>query len=204
MPRSARQLSPDVTYLILNSSAGNQSVLNNYSEYRDFGYSCRDAARHCGVLLYAYALMPQDVYFIVQSTAPESVGRWMRKVMVSHALRFRASYGGRGAVWQGRYAAIPIQDGYVAPVLSYLRTVPHHAERAPHSTQHWQLPDTASPPDAAGGDIVSHHWIRACIARRAPLGDRGWGEQYSASGRRDEPRARPHGLSPTTYLFSND
>jgi hypothetical protein len=204
MPRSARQIYPDVAYLISNSSAGNQNLLNNYSEYRDFGYSCRDAARQCNVLLYAYALMSQDVYFIVRSSDPESYGRWMRKVMISHALRFRANYGGRGAVWQGRYAAIPVQDSYLAPVLSYLRALPHKPEHPPHSTQHWQLPDTAFPADGPDWGIASHHWVRACVARRTPIGDLGWSRQYTMSSSRDERRSRPNSLEQTTPSLDHD
>lgn len=63
------------------------------------------------IKIIAYCLMPNHWHFVVMCDRIEEVSKWMHWVAGTHANRWNRAHRtrGRGAVYQGRFKAVPVQ-----------------------------------------------------------------------------------------------
>ena len=165
------------------------------------------APQNC-VALFAYCLMPNHWHLVVSPGAAVALSTFMHRLTTAHARSWQYSNGtaGQGAVYQGRFRAIPIQND--RHFLTVCRYVERNAQRAslvaraedwPWSslwrrTQEidvpWLAPWPLNRPSTWTADVNQPQTlgevdaIRRAIRRGLPFGDDEWTRAVGGSERR--------------------
>ena len=167
------------------------------------------------IRLFGYCVMPNHWHFIICPQTTEALSQFMRCLTRGHALAFLANHPSRsGAVYQGRFRSVPVQDG------EYLRTLLLYVDRNPlkarlvSRAEHWLWSsaighagienDPLLDPLPAG---ILTDWVwrmnqlgppdsilEAALRRNAPVGESEW----IASLSREWADARGRGRRPLT------
>ena len=130
MPRRARGRMPEFVYHVLNRGVRRAILFEQPSDYRAFERVLMQTLQRFPVRVLAYCAMPNHWHLIVWPTAPGELPRFMHWLTCTHAQRWHAHRGtsGTGAVYQGRYKAIPIEsDRHFLRVCRYVERNPLRA-----------------------------------------------------------------------------
>ena len=198
MPRTARASVGGLIYHALNRGNRRAAVFHKPADYDAFIEAIVEARRHLPVDLFAYCLMPNHFHLVLRPREDGDLGRWMRRLLTTHAKRYHRHYGTSGHVWQGRFKAFPIQDdGHLVTALRYVERNPLRAELVARA-EHWKwssLPGRlAGDPDLWLGDPAPRDpaWLervneplsagdlarlRESVTRERPYGGDDWTRQ---------------------------
>ena len=206
-----------LTFHVVNRAAKRTPLFEFEHDYAAFERILVAAVNRIGVALFAYCLMPNHWHFVLSPRADGSLSRFMHWMTTTHARRWQLSRGldGYGAVYQGRFKAIPI--GGDRHFLWVCRYVERNALRAglvkraehwrwsslwrrTHEQPEWLAPWPCTAPDAwiplvnAPQTREELERFRAMAAAGLPFGD----DQWTAStmrqlgmplrGKRGQPR----------------
>jgi putative transposase len=181
----------------MNRAVRKFPLFQSKDEYAAFvGVLC-EAVERVPVRLLCYVVMPNHWHLVVWPSENDYLPRFMKWLTGTHALRWNARRGtaGFGAVYQGRYKAIPVHDDrHFLTVCRYVERNPIKArlvERAalwPWSSAS-ETADATRPEldawptgkpdrwsevvDAAEGPGEFEH-LRAAIRKSAPFGPGDW------------------------------
>ena len=129
MPRLPRAVADGLVYHALNRGNRRADVFHKPGDFDAFVAAIAEARRHLPVDLFGYCLMPDHFHLVLRPREDGDLGRWMRRLLTTHAKRYHLHYGTSGHVWQGRFKAFPIQDdGHLVTVLPYVERNPLRAE----------------------------------------------------------------------------
>jgi putative transposase len=195
MPRTARASAGGYIYHALNRGNRRADVFHKPGDFDAFVAAIAEARRHLPVDLFGYCLMPNHFHLVLRPREDGDLGRWMRRLLTTHAKRYHLHYGTSGHVWQGRFKAFPIQDdGHLVTVLRYVERNPLRAELVGRA-EHWKWSSLAgrlagdpelwleepAPRDPAwlervneplsAGDLAR---LRESVARERPFGAEDW------------------------------
>jgi len=93
-----------------------RSLLRKYREKLDFR-------------LYGYALMPNHVHLLIETTRRASISKIMHCINTAYAMYFNGRHDHVGHVWQGRFhSGIVDTENYLFEVLRYMDLNPVRAE----------------------------------------------------------------------------
>ena len=111
MPRRRRTGSAGLIFHVLNRGAKRSQLFENAGDYAAFEnllFEARDAMQ---IPLLAYCLMPNHWHLVVWPEHDEDLSKFMHHLTGTHAQRWNAYRGisGEGAVYQGRFKAIPVE-----------------------------------------------------------------------------------------------
>jgi putative transposase len=109
-PRTARASVRGYIYHALNRGNRRAGVFHKPADFDAFVEAIAVARRQLPVDLFGYWLMPNHFHLVLRPRADGDLGRWMRRLLTTHAKRYHLHYGTSGHVWQGRFKAFPIQD----------------------------------------------------------------------------------------------
>ena len=111
MPRSRRPSSAGLVFHVLNRAAKRAPLFEAPADYAAFERILREAVNRFAISLFAYCLMPNHWHLVVRPDVDRALARTMHWVTTTHARRWQSARGldGHGAVYQGRYKAIPIE-----------------------------------------------------------------------------------------------
>jgi putative transposase len=112
MPRRPRGATGKFIFHVLNRAVEGTVLFETPDDYRRFLDILVAGMRLFPVRVFAYCLMPNHWHIVIWPCTDEALSGFMRWVTAMHAQswrRFRGSEG-RGAVYQGRYKAIAVQD----------------------------------------------------------------------------------------------
>lgn len=138
MPRTARASEGGLIYHALNRGNRRAEVFHKPKDYDAFLEAIIEARRHLAVDLFGDCLMPNHFHLVLRPHKDGDLGRWMRRLLTTHAKRYHLHYGTSGHVWQGRYKAFPVQDdGHLFAVLRYVERNPLRAELVARA-EDWQ------------------------------------------------------------------
>ncbi len=138
MPRTARASVGGGIYHALNRGNRRAAVFHKPADYDAFVEAIVDARQRLPVDIFGYCLMPNHFHLVLRPLADGDLGRWMRRLLTSHAQRYHRHYQTTGHVWQGRYKAFPIQDDdHLTTVLRYVERNPLRAELVARA-EHWK------------------------------------------------------------------
>ena len=164
----------------------------------------------------AYCIMPNHWHLVIYPATGSQMSQFMRWLTGTHAQRWQAWNGtiGTGAVYQGRYKAIPVQtDGHFLSVCRYVERNPLRAglvrraeewrwsslwNRVKDSqsglTDPWPVSEPGGWIDRVNGFDGQYELdrIRAAVAKGMPLGDPQW-TAHAAGQLGLESRLRPRG-----------
>jgi putative transposase len=100
------------------------------AQYDQFLGVLRQAAHRQRMRVLAYVVMPNHWHLVVWPLHDGDLAAFMQWLTVTHAKRWRegSETTGRGAVYQGRYRAVPIQrDGHLLTACAYVERNPLRA-----------------------------------------------------------------------------
>lgn len=129
MPRRARLILPSHPHHIMLRSHNSEVAFADAEEYRYFLDNLRLWHRELRVDLYAFSVLPDSVYLILDpGSKPECLGRLMKSVVGRQTAFVNARRERHGTLWQGRYKSSPIQpDGFLLACCRYVELAPLRA-----------------------------------------------------------------------------
>jgi putative transposase len=206
-------------YHVLNRSVKQLVLFSSDWDYASFEALLFEAKRRAAVKLFDYCLMRNHWHLILCPQRDGELSRFMQWLTVTHAHRWNAFHGtsGTGAVYQGRYKAIPIQSNvHFLTACRYVERNPLRANLVPDATDwrwsslwrrrtfcdHGLLDEWPVTRPVDWEDLVNEpqseaelEALRHAIRRDAPLGDHTW-QQQTAKLLHLESSLRPRGRPP--------
>ena len=213
MPRKRRPDAAGVPFHVLNRAAKRCVLFESAGDYGAFEQLLQEAAARHDVAIFSYCIMPNHWHFVLAPGRAGTLSRFMHWLTTTHARRWQNAHGlvGLGAVYQGRYKAIPISsDHHFLWVCRYVERNPLRAALADRA-EAWRWSSLkldrpswlAAWPVARPPEWLSHvnaphtmaelERIRHAVQRGIPFGSKDWQEQIMATGQNvpSRPRGRP-------------
>ncbi len=99
---------------VLNRAAKRVPLFECENDYRAFEIVLAQAITRIRVAVFAYCLMPNHWHLVLSPLEDGNLSRFMHWVTTTHARRWQSQRGldGHGAVYQGRFKSIAIQDDH--------------------------------------------------------------------------------------------
>jgi putative transposase len=130
MPRRRRGNTSGMVFHAMNRGAKRSRLFDTAWDYRAFENLLFEAKTRIPMSLFAYCLMPNHWHFALLGHADGDVSRFFHWLTCTHASRWNAFHGsaGSGAVYQGRFKAIPVQsDHHLLQIIRYIERNPIRA-----------------------------------------------------------------------------
>ena len=113
MPRRRRYQMNGHVYHVLNRAAKRARIFGSASDYQAFETVLEETVllHKPSIAVFAYCLMPNHWHLVVRPAAAAVLSAFMHRLTTTHARLWHETRGsrGEGAVYQGRFTAIPIQ-----------------------------------------------------------------------------------------------
>jgi len=219
MPRRRLPNVGPLVWHVMNRAVQNLRIFEYPDHYGAFISLLADAGERFPIALYAYCLMPNHWHLVVRSRSVSELSQYMFWLTTSHAQRWRVATEttGRGAVYQGRFKAVPVaEDGHFLRVCRYVESNPVRA-RLVASAEEWQWSSAAR--QGGGGDrcLTLAEWpvarpelwgqwlavdqpfpelerIRRSVKLTVPYGGKEWADRALAPGSQcGRRKGRPRG-----------
>lgn len=113
MPRRRVAGCGGFVFHVMNRSAKQLTLFEAPDDYDLFLQVLLDAESVCPIRLLEYCVMPNHWHLLVWPERDDELSRYMRWITGVHGQRWRRALGqpGKGAVYQGRYRWVAVQDG---------------------------------------------------------------------------------------------
>ena len=110
MPRRRRVHAAGVVFHVINRAAKRARLFENSADYAAFERLLCESAAPFQIALFAYCVMPNHWHLLLRPTHAGAVSRFMHWLTTTHSRRWQLAHDaeGLGAVYQGRFKAIPI------------------------------------------------------------------------------------------------
>jgi len=188
---------------VLNRGSRRGVLFHTPDEYDAFIRLLRRALDRRPIRLLHFCAMPTHFHLLVWPQTDEQLPLFMHWLTGTHALRYREATDtvGQGAVYQGRYKAIPVQSNeHFLRVARYIERNPLRAGLVSRveawrwsSLWHRSVSKSgfpfAKPPVAEPADWIDHvnqpqnvaelMAIRRCVIRGCGVGDAGWQKEVA-------------------------
>jgi putative transposase len=162
MPRRSRTSTGQFIFHVLNRAVQGVTLFERPADYELFLGILEQAVRRFQVRLLAFAIMPNHWHLVLWPRDDDSLSAFMKWLTATHAMQWRATRGtqGRGAVYQGRFKAIAVQDD--AHFLRLCRYVERNSPRARLVARAEDWPWSSAAPTASlpGRPILSPWPVR--------------------------------------------
>jgi len=114
MPRRIRRGTGHLIFHAFNRGVENAVLFRDSLDFEAFLHILTEAAERFPMLLPAYVLMPTHFHLVLWPEVDRCLSAYMKWVTGTHAQRWRRMHEtvGRGAVYQGRFKAIAVQDDW--------------------------------------------------------------------------------------------
>ena len=112
MPRRWRDHTAGLIFHVVNRGAKRLPLFECDDDYEAFLRLLPHAAERENVAVFAYCLMPNHWHLVMSPIVDGALSRAMHWLTTTHARRWQVHRGteGQGAVYQGRFKAIPVKD----------------------------------------------------------------------------------------------
>ncbi len=130
MPRRLRVSTAGLCFHVVNRAAKRSTLFESAADYRAFERVLGSAIARSDVSLFAYCIMPNHWHLLLSPRVDGALSRFMHWLTTTHARRWQTAreLDGQGAVYQGRFKAIPIcADGHFLWVCRYIERNPLRA-----------------------------------------------------------------------------
>jgi putative transposase len=196
MPRRVRERTAGLVFHVLNRAAKRAVLFEGPRDYAAFVRLLEKAVERSNVALFAYCIMPNHWQLVLAPKADGAVSGFMHWLTTTHARRWQNSHGltGLGAVYQGRFKAIPIRhDSHFLWVCRYVERNPLRASLVTRAEDwHWsslrghhaQVGWLAEWPVSRPSEWIDHvnmpqtqvelDAFRHAIQKGMPFGDEDW------------------------------
>jgi putative transposase len=178
---------------VINRAAKRSRIFESDADYRAFEQLLQAAAARIDVAIFAYCLMPNHWHLVASPRRDGELSRFMHWLTTTHARRWQLARdaAGEGAVYQGRFKAIPI--GADRHFLWVCRYVERNALRAGfvNRAESWRWSSAGAPvpwmspwPCARPANWLEHvnlpqteqelRAFRGAMSQGLPFGDDEW------------------------------
>jgi putative transposase len=200
MPRRRRAGSAGLIFHVINRGAKRAGLFDNSADYAAFENLLAETRERMQISLLGYCLMPNHWHLILWPDRDDHLSTFMRRLTGTHALRWNAhrQLSGIGAVYQGRFKAIPVQaDFHFLRMCRYVERNPlraglvgqaadwrwsslwrrlHYCDRGLLSA--WPIEAPPNWPKLVEEDFpASERLIRRSIVQNLPFGSADWREE---------------------------
>jgi putative transposase len=129
MARLPRAFVTALTYHVIHRGNNRAPIFTTPQDYAVFRQVLGDAAARFGVRVHGYVFMTNHVHLMLAADADTSgVPRTMQQVGRQYVPYFNARHARTGALWEGRYRAIPVEtETYWLTCLRYVEQNPRRA-----------------------------------------------------------------------------
>ena len=112
MSRSERVAPGGMVFHVLNRGVGRMKLFLKNGDFEAFERMLEKTLESRPMRVLGYCLMPNHWHLVLSPKAPLALSSFMHRLTTAHARAWQYSNGtpGQGAVYQGRFAAIPIQS----------------------------------------------------------------------------------------------
>lgn len=198
MPRRLRRSLHGAAFHVMNRAVRKNLLFEADRDYDAFVSVTLESLQRVKVGIIAFQLMPNHWHFVIRCDRIDEISTWMHWLAGTHANRWNGTHGtrGSGAVYQGRFKAIPIQHG--TSLIRVCRYVERNALRkglvkvaqewdwsSLHSVRNncdllplaeWPIPRPENWLEIVNSDDVPQEidQIRNCIRSNHPIGDPEW------------------------------
>jgi len=204
MPRRAPIGNGEFVYHVLNRAAKRTLLFFREADYAAFEAILLESRARFHMRILAYCLMPNHWHFVLWPTSAKQLSDFMHWLTMTHAHRWQECHHnvGTGAVYQGRFKALPIQtDSHFLNVCRYVERNPLRAGlvgnaeqwqwsslwRKHHNGHEW-LESWPVAPHSNWTNIVNGmepesdvRAIRKAVKRGSPYGDAEWMQRTALS-----------------------
>jgi putative transposase len=111
MPRRCTAVTAGLVFHVMNRAARRAPLFAVSVDYDAFERVLWEAENRVPMRLLAYVVMPNHWHLVVWPLADGALPRYMKWLTRTHAQRWHRAHGstGTGALYQGRYKAVPVQ-----------------------------------------------------------------------------------------------
>lgn len=198
MPRRLRRGLQGAAFHVMNRAVRKTVLFETDGDYEAFIRVVVESLVRFTVRVISFQVMPNHWHFVITCDSIEEISHWMHWLAGTHANRWNGAHGwrGAGAVYQGRFKAVPIQHG--DSLIRVCRYVERNALRKGYvaAAEDWTWSSLHSVRN--GCDLLPlgewpilrpDNWIaivnseeipfefdsvRTCIRRNHPIGDLEW------------------------------
>ena len=146
MPLRGQLGSGGLVFHVMNRGARRAGIFLGEEDYRAFLRILVEALTHVPARLLAFVVMPNHFHLVLWPVGDQDLSRFMQWLTRTHAQRWHRAHDsvGTGAVYQGRYRALAVQDD------RHLLNVCRYVEQNP-----WRARMVAKPSDWRWGSAWS-------------------------------------------------
>ncbi len=221
MPRRHLPGLDGLVFHVMNRAIEGVTLFEHPTQYDAFTRVLAEAGRRHATRLLAYCVMPNHWHLVVQPAVDRVLSEYMQWLTTTHAQRWRRASctRGRGAVYQGRFRWVPVeQDLHFLRLCLYVERNPVRAKITTRGEQwrwssawqrdrkscagptlaEWPVTRPAEWNDLLheGSSPAATESIRECVRRGRPFGSADWCSRTSALYKiSEEPPGRPPGLA---------
>jgi putative transposase len=189
MPRVARIVIPGLPHHITQRGNYRQKIFFRSEDYRLYLSLLAEYARHYGVAILGYCLMPNHVHLILVPRDAEALGRLFRRLHWDYARAIHVRLRRKGHLFQARYQSVPMDEEHFWAAMVYVEQSSHRSPisaRAHLRNQSEGLPDLVrwwrryaseswkSALELGLSDAAMVHGNREATALGLPLGSEEW------------------------------
>ena len=197
MPRRLQASSAGIVFHVLNRAARRARIFCDDDDYLLFERLMNAALDHVPMRILSYVIMPNHWHLVLWPTGDADLSNYMQWLTRTHAQAWHVAHAsiGTGALYQGRFKAIPVQsDGHFLTVCRYVERNPVRARIVARPSE-WRWgsawtgrTDQSSPcltpwpverpadwsERVEMSDEDAAEKLRAVIVRGVPYGDQEW------------------------------
>jgi len=131
MPRQARLDGPGTLHHVMVRGIERRRIFHIDADREDFVGRLANMATAAGVIVYAWALIPNHAHLLVR-TGTRLLGRVMRSFLTGYAGAFNRRHKRSGHLFQNRYKSIVVEEeSYLLELVRYLHLNPLRAGVVP-------------------------------------------------------------------------
>jgi putative transposase len=198
MPRRPRHELSGVVFHVMNRAIRGTVLFETHRDFDAFSRILRESLFDSRIGILSYQVMPNHWHFVMTCVRVADLSRFMHRFEGTHANNWAGAHRvrGRGAVYQGRFRAIPVQTSHsLFRVCRYVernalrKNLVAAAEEWEWGSLHARCNDYYPVPLAKWPILPPANWVeivnspqtdeelndlRRCISRDHPIGDPDW------------------------------
>ena len=127
MTRLARFVVPGAPHHVIQRGVHDEVLFASEEDYKHYGGLLAEGCRRCGVVVWAYCLMPTYIQLLLQPLRAEALARALGETHRRYAAHVNARKGNKGHLFHGRFTSVPVDAEYALAAARQLSLAPVEA-----------------------------------------------------------------------------